>query len=250
VIEDLFKSLKMYGALEFFSNGNYEKYEKEDFLRELLKAEISKRANSALKRRLTFANFPISREWEQIDHKLNPKIDFKKIKKFSDGQFLKEKKNFCFIGGTGVGKTHSAVSIGKDLCRMGYSVKCYTACDLVIFLEEAKNKGELSLAMKKIMSPTFLIIDELGFVPFSENGARLLFDVFSKRYEKGSIGITTNLAFHKWPQIFGSIELTQALIDRFTHRCDVFVFEGESIRLMESREALRKNKHTSLHPTE
>ncbi len=240
MIEDLLKHLKMYGALEFFSSGNYEKYEKEDFLRELLNSEISKRDNSALKRRLIFANFPINREWEQIDHKLNPKIDFKKIKKFSDGQFLKEKKNLCFVGGTGVGKTHSAVSIGKDLCRKGYSVKCFTACDLVIFLEEAKIKGELSVAMKKIMSPDFLIIDELGFVPFSENGARLLFDVFSKRYENGSIGITTNLAFHKWPQIFGSIELTQALIDRFTHRCDIFVFEGDSIRLMESREASRK----------
>jgi DNA replication protein DnaC len=160
---------------------------------------------------------------------------FKKIKLHSDGKFVQEKKNLCFIGAPGLGKTHSLVAIGKNLCRQGMTTKCYSACDLVIMLEEAKASNELSRVMKKIMRPQLLIIDELGFVPFSDNGARLLFDVFSKRYENGSIAVSTNLSFQKWPQIFGSIELTQALIDRFTHRCEIFTFEGQSIRFTDSR---------------
>ena len=80
-----------------------------------------------------------------------------------------------------------------------------------------------------------LIIDELGFVPFSENGARLLFDVFASRYERGSIAVSTNLSFDKWIQVFGSVELTAALIDRFTHKCLIYNFEGKSVRFMEAK---------------
>ena len=93
--------------------------------------------------------------------------------------------------------------------------------------------------MARLMKPHLLIIDELGFVPFSETGARLLFDVFSKKYESSSIAVSTNLSFEKWAQIFGSIELTTALIDRFTHNCDIFTYEGKSVRLTQS--LARKN---------
>ena len=89
--------------------------------------------------------------------------------------------------------------------------------------------------MKNLVKPQLLIIDELGFVPFSENGARLLFDVFASRYEHGSIAVSTNLSFEKWLQIFGTPELTAALIDRFTHRCRIFTFEGKSARLSEAQ---------------
>ena len=89
--------------------------------------------------------------------------------------------------------------------------------------------------MGQLQKPDLLIVDELGFVPLSDNGARLLFDVFSKRYESGSIAVTTNLSLPKWVQTFGSIELTNALIDRFTHRCYIFTFEGESYRFLESK---------------
>jgi DNA replication protein DnaC len=92
--------------------------------------------------------------------------------------------------------------------------------------------------MDKILAPQLLIIDELGFVPFSENGARLLFDVFSKRYERGSIAVSTNLAFNKWAEIFGSIELTTALIDRFTHNCEIYTYKGQSIRFKQSKEKI------------
>ncbi len=235
MIEDLLQSLKMYGAAEYYIKLTHDNMDKHELLKGLLKAEITRRSTNALNRRLKYADFPMDREWDQIDFKKNPKIEFAKIKKLSNGQFITHKTNVCFIGAPGLGKTHSLVSIGKDLCRQGVTVKCYSACDLVIMLEEAKINNELSKAMKKVMKPQLLIIDELGFVPFSENGARLLFDVFSKRYENGSIAVSSNLAFQKWPQIFGSIELTQALIDRFTHRCEIYTFEGNSVRFAESK---------------
>ena len=89
--------------------------------------------------------------------------------------------------------------------------------------------------MQSLTKPQLLIIDELGFVPFSESGARLLFDVFASRYERGSIAVSTNLSYDKWIQIFGSVELTAALIDRFTHRCLIYTFEGRSVRLIEAK---------------
>jgi DNA replication protein DnaC len=235
MIENLLKELKMYGALEYFEETGKNRIPKEEYLRAMLETEVDRRSINALNRRLKYAHFPLNREWEEIDLKRNPKIEFKRIKEHSKGKFVEENKNLCFVGAPGLGKTHSLVSIGKDLCRKGVSVKCYSACDLVTMLEEAKVNNELSKVMVKIMKPQLLIIDELGFVPFSEVGSRLLFDVFSKRYEKGSIAVSTNLSFQKWPQIFGSIELTQALIDRFTHRCDIFTFEGESVRFSESK---------------
>lgn len=241
MIEELLTKLKMFGALQFFQNTDTTKVASDILLQETLKAEIKRREQNSLSRRISQAKFTIDREWDQIDHKRNIKIGFKKLMTYSDGKFAKEKKNLCFIGVPGVGKTHSVVSIGKDLCRKGMDVRCYTACSLVSLLEEAKVENRLSKLMTSLMKPSLLIIDELGFVPFSENGARLLFDVFSKRYENGSIAVTTNLSFPKWGQIFGGIELTQALIDRFTHRCDIYVFEGDSVRLMESKNAREQN---------
>lgn len=238
MIEELLTELKLFGALEFY-NENYESTATlENILQGMLKSEKDKRSKSALKRRLQTALFPYVREWEQIDQEKNSEIPFHKIKLFSSGEFIKNKNNLCLIGGPGLGKTHSLVATGRDLCKQGFNVKFYTACDLVNQLEEAKKKLELTKYMDRLMVPHLLIIDELGFVPFSDHGARLLFDVFSKRYERGSIAVSTNLAFNKWGEIFGSLELTTALIDRFTHNCEIYTYRGQSYRLKQSKEKL------------
>lgn len=241
MIEEILSDLKLFGALDYYNN-EYEPKLKDSFeqtLQLMLTKEKLRRSNNALKRRLSHAKLPYVREWEQIDEKLNKKIPFKKIKKLSSADFIAKKVNLCFIGAPGLGKTHSLVSIARDLCRQGMSVRFYTACDLVTQLEEAKDSLQLSKFMIRLMKPQLLIIDELGFVPFSESGARLLFDVFSKRYESSSIAVSTNLSFEKWPQIFGSIELTTALIDRFTHNCNIFTYEGKSARLCQSLEKMK-----------
>ena len=122
-------------------------------------------------------------------------------------------------------------------------MKFYTACGLVNALEESKNQNKLTKFMQTVLEPSLLIIDELGFIPFTENGARLLFDVFANRYEKGSIAVSTNLSFDKWVQVFGSVELTAALVDRFTHRSHTVVYNGESVRF---RQATQNKKRGSM----
>jgi len=234
MVVDLLKELKMFGSLEFFLSLK-EDYDEKDLIEILLKKEIEWKSENRKKRRLQSANFPWVKEWAEIDLSANPQIPFNKIKKLSNGDFVSQKKNVCLIGPPGLGKTHCAVALGRSLCEQGHTVRFYTAINLVNQLEEAKEELRLSKLMDKILSPSVLIIDELGFVPFSDNGARLLFDVFSKRYERGPIITTTNLDLPKWIQTFGSKELTTALIDRFTHRCDIFVFGGASYRFMESK---------------
>ncbi len=208
---------------------------KEEFLLSLLQAESQRRKILHCQRKVKFAKFPFEREWAQIDYKKNQEIPFAEIQKLTDGKFLNQNQNICLYGNSGLGKTHSLIAIGRALCRQGESVQFFTALELATLLEEAQNRGELSKFMEKIKKIRFLIIDELGFVPFSERASRLLFDVFAQRYERGSIGVTTNLSFEKWSQVFGSVELTAALIDRFTHKAVIYHFKGDSVRLMEAR---------------
>jgi DNA replication protein DnaC len=225
----------MFGALNFYKTIKETEYDNEDLVLQLLKNEHNWKSEKRKSRRFQMANFPYVREWSSINNSANTKIPFEKIKKFSNGDFVNQKRNLCFIGAPGLGKTHCSVAIGRALCEQGNTVRFFSAIDLVLKLEEAQSNNTLGRLMEKILTPDLLIIDELGFVPFSDNGARLLFDIFSKRYEQGSILITTNLDLPKWIQTFGSIELTKALIDRFTHRCDIFVFEGDSYRFLESK---------------
>ncbi len=212
--------------------------DREEFLIQLLQAEKLYREKRAAKRRLSSAKFPVEKEWSDIDPLLNKNIEFAAVKRLGDGAFVKACQNLCLLGQQGTGKTHSLIALGRELCRKGYTVRFYTACELVNLLEEAKAVHNLRQTMQALLKPSLLVIDELGFVPFSENGARLLFDVFASRYERGSIAITTNLSLNKWIQVFGSKELTCALLDRFTHNARIFTYEGESVRLQQAK--LRK----------
>ena len=234
MIEDLLENLRMRGALEALPS-IVDIKDKRQFLIGLLQAEVIHRENQRAKRRLTVAKFPIEKEWCDIDKDLNPDIDFCNLEAIDENQLITKRKNLCLMGQQGTGKTHSLIALGRKLCRNGVTTKFYTACGLVNALEEAKANNALSKFMQVLGKFQLLIIDELGFVPFSENGARLLFDVFASRYERGSIAVSTNLSFDKWIQIFGSVELTAALIDRFTHKCLIYNFKGKSVRFMEAK---------------
>lgn len=234
MIKDLLTSLKMPGALEALKHIDHLK-ERDPFLIALLKAEIEHKEQRSNKRRLSQAKFPTEKEWRDIDPDLNPTIDFSQVENLNNGFFIQKKENLCLMGHQGTGKTHSLTALGRDICRKGKTVKFYTASSLVNLLEEAKANHALAKVMHAILKPDLLIIDELGFVPFSENGARLLFDVFASRYEKGSIAVSTNLSFDKWVQIFGTPELTAALVDRFTHKCLTFSYQGKSVRFLDAK---------------
>lgn len=228
----------MYGALSHYKKVNQSILDKEQLLIQILEAEILHKKERTMKWRMSQARFPVEKEWVEIDYSLNLKIDFNRIKRHFDGEFLEKRQNLCFIGTQGTGKTHCLIALGRELCRRGRTVRFYTACELVNALEEAKNNSTLSKLMKNLLIPKLLIIDELGFVPFSENGARLLFDVFASRYERGSIAVSSNLSFDKWIQVFGSIELTAALVDRFSHKADIMPFEGQSVRLFQTKNSM------------
>lgn len=225
--------LRMKGALGAYENLQKIK-DRNEFATALLQAEYDYKQHLLIERRLKKATFSIDKEWHEIDPSLNPKIDFKKVQSFGNGKFVKNKENLCLVGKQGTGKSHCLIALGRQLCLNGYSVKFYTACGLVNALEEAKSQNKLIKFMKTVLEPSLLCIDELGFIPFTENGSRLLFDVFASRYERGSIAVSTNLSFDKWTQVFGSVELTAALIDRFTHRSHTVVYDGDSIRFWQA----------------
>jgi DNA replication protein DnaC len=241
MIKNFLEQLKMKGALAAYAQN--EGCNQEQLLFMLLSSEIEYRQNQANKRKMLQAKFPIEKEWSDIDKRVNPDIDFNNLEKL-DMDFIKKKQNLCLMGQPGTGKTHSLIALGRKLCRQGISTKFYTACTLVNALQEAKASHNLSKFMPSVLKPQLLIIDELGYIPFSEDGARLLFEVFSNRHERGSIAISTNLPFDQWTQIFGSVALSAALIDRFTHRCNIYTFKGKSIRFAEAQAARkRENKY-------
>lgn len=229
MLTKLLSDLKMKGALEVITSLRA-KVGEEKFATSLLQAEYEFRVQQALTKRIHQAKFPIDREWHELDHTLNPSIDFTGVQALGKGEFILNRENLCLMGTQGTGKTHSLISLGRELCRNGFSVGFHTAYTLVTALEEAKEQHKLGKLMNTLLKPQLLILDEMGFVPFSPTGASLLFEVFTKRHERGSIAVSTNLSFDKWVQIFGSIELTAALIDRFAQSAKVFIYKGESVR--------------------
>ena len=152
----------------------------------------------------------------------------------SRGSFVERRENVIFIGSYGTGKTHLAIALGVAACRQGKRVRFYTAAGLINELLEAQAQlrgGKLEASLAKC---DLIILDELGFVPFSKEGAEALFTFCSSRYERGSLIITTNLDFIRWKEIFGDEALTGALLDRLTHRCHILEMNGDSYRFKES----------------
>lgn len=235
MLKKILTELNMKGAMQAIDEVRGKFNEKEEFAAALLQAERDYRHQRALAKRISSAKFPTDKRWHEIDPKLNPKIDYQAVQRLGKGEFISKKENLCLMGQQGTGKSHSLVALGRQVCEEGYSVKFSTACALINALEEAREQHKLSKLMQDIIKPSLLIIDELGFVPFSERGARLLFEVFTNRYERGSIAVSTNLTFDKWVQVFGSEELTAALLDRFTHNAHIFVYEGPSVRLLQAK---------------
>ncbi len=139
------------------------------------------------------------------------------------------------MGNSGTGKTHLALALGLSACQNGFKVRFTTAAALVNEMIEARDEKRLLRLQKQMAGVNLLIIEELGFVPFSKTGAELLFELSSQRYERGSILITTNLPFDQWPDVFGSERLTGALLDRLTHHVHILEMNGDSYRLKQSK---------------
>jgi DNA replication protein DnaC len=214
----------------------------EQYLLRLTESEVATRGANALAARIKNAGFPVLKDLETYDFAMMPSLSKQKILELARGQWIVEKSNACFIGNAGTGKTHLSVALGQAACRAGQRVRFFTAATLVNQLEEAQKQYRLERMMTTLEKVDLLIVDELGYLSFSRSGAELLFQVFAGRYERGSILITSNLPFSEWGQIFQGERMTAALLDRFTHRCQIFEMNGESYRFRESTKAAKAKK--------
>jgi DNA replication protein DnaC len=203
----------------------------EKFLCKLSEQEVLGRLNQHVQMRIKKASFPSLKTLDSFDFSALPKLDKNRVITLMDGAYLEKADNILAIGNSGTGKTHLAISLGMGACQKGQSVLFKTAAQLVHELIEAHDARKLLSLQRRLKGYKLLIIDELGYVPFSKTGAELLFEVFSQRYESGSVIVTSNLPFEEWPQVFGCSRLTEALLDRLTHHVHILEMNGQSYRL-------------------
>ncbi len=212
----------------------------QDYLFALLEGEVIQRDDHAQKLRLLRARFPVIKSLDNFDFSAIPAVNKALILELSRSSFIDRRENVILIGSYGTGKTHLAISLAASACRQGKKVRFYTVAGLINELLEAGSQLRLGKLESALAKCDLIVLDELGFVPFSKEGAEALFTFCSSRYERGSLIITTNLDFVRWKEIFGDEALTGALLDRLTHRCHILEMNGDSYRFKES---LRRKKN-------
>ena len=207
-----------------------------DYLLRLSELELIDRHQRMVERRIRAARFPATKSLDTFDFLAIPSVNKPLVMQLARCEYIERRENVIAIGNSGTGKTHLALGLGLAACQKGMSVGFTTAAALVHELMEARDDRRLLNLQRQLARLRLLIIDELGFVPLSTTGAELLFEVFSQRYERGSILVTTNLPFDEWTDVFGSERLTGALLDRLTHHVHILEMNGDSYRLKDSRQ--------------
>jgi DNA replication protein DnaC len=211
----------------------------EEFLLNLTEIEVQVRKENGRKRRLREAKFPLLKPLEAFDFEAAADLDSRLITDLSNCDYVKKSRNVIFMGKSGTGKTHLATALGMEACKQGVRTRFVTGCGLANELIEARDEKTLARSIKRYAGYGLLIIDELGYVPFSKEGAQLIFQILAERHERKPVMITTNMGFGDWTQIFGDPSMTAALLDRITHKAHIINCTWDSYRL---KETLKKSK--------
>jgi DNA replication protein DnaC len=212
------------------------------YLLRLAELEMIDRERRTVERRIKEAKFPAVKSLDSFDFTAIPSLNKTLVLELARSEYVARRENVIAVGNSGTGKTHVALGLGLAACQKGLAVGFTTAAALVHELHEARDEKRLLRLQHQLAGYKFLIVDELGYVPLSPTGAELLFEVFSQRYERGSIIVTSNLPFDEWIGVFASERLTGALLDRLTHHVHILEMNGDSFRLKHSKRHIKNDQ--------
>ncbi|MBY0054147.1 ATP-binding protein [Brevibacillus agri] len=233
---NLCRQLRLAHVVDYVSSQQNEQIR--SIVEQILIAELDGRRRAKLGKLVQQAGFPHIKTFEGYvyDHISFPSGSSPELLQELD--WLERKENLLLMGAVGTGKTHMATALGVEACRRGKAVQFYRASDLVSVLQEKFTAGTLSRFREKLKKVDLLILDEVGYVPFSQTGSELLFNVIADCYEQQSVIVTSNLEFGQWTSVFGDTKLTSALVDRLVHHAHILSFTGESFRFKQAMDRI------------